>query len=260
MRSPGWSGVAARAHPPRESGRRRTHRTDAARCNRTGSSACSAGRARRSARAACRTGGSWSTRARSSMRRTGQSTAEESVRRLLLRNVIARPRVLAAAMLPARILAGSGTAAAGCPHRHHAFARAAANAERQLPQRIGAPFRPGDELAAPAEPRAKRSCSPAASWANCSATCTARPGGCSPATAVQPSAPAGRAVAVRSTHTTATSISRGSWREGTSMRWRRRRTPIVVNSAGCGAAMKEYGDLLAGDPRTRSERGRSRRA
>ncbi|MCZ7576607.1 MAG: (Fe-S)-binding protein [Dehalococcoidia bacterium] len=25
--------------------------------------------------------------------------------------------------------------------------------------------------------------------------------------------------------------------------------PIVVNSAGCGAAMKEYGDLLSGDPR-----------
>jgi len=24
--------------------------------------------------------------------------------------------------------------------------------------------------------------------------------------------------------------------------------PIIVNSAGCGAAMKEYGDLLAGDP------------
>src|SRR5690606_6551050 len=26
-------------------------------------------------------------------------------------------------------------------------------------------------------------------------------------------------------------------------------TPVVVNSAGCGAAMKEYGDLLAGDVR-----------
>ncbi|MGH2632891.1 MAG: 4Fe-4S dicluster domain-containing protein, partial [Tepidiformaceae bacterium] len=74
---------------------------------------------------------------------------QRRLRKTLLRNVIARPRMLAMAMLPARRLADSPIRRSAVRSRLIRLLGPLANAERQLPREIGAPFRPGDELAQP---------------------------------------------------------------------------------------------------------------
>ena len=92
-------------------------------------------------------------------------------------------------------------------------------------------------------------CLPAASWASCLGMCIARRSGFTSGPEYRWRLQRARAAAGRFTPTTVTLHSRGSSRGRTSAALERTSGPIVVNSAGCGAAMKEYGDLLAKEPR-----------
>ena len=59
-----------------------------------------------------------------------------------------------------------------------------------------------------------------------------------------------RAAAARSTPTAATTRARSRWPSARSTRSRRRGVDaVVVNTSGCGAHMKAFGTLLAGEPR-----------
>lgn len=169
------------------------------------------------------------------------------LRRLVLRKVVARPRVLAAMVAPARWFAGSPVR--GVVRRLgvlRLLGRLGAG-ERQLPQRVGQPFRPGDALAQPDEARER-----ALLFSGCvmgelfgdvhraTGRVLARAG-----VAVQ--APPGQGCCgALHAHDGDLDFARGLARkniaafEGSDL-------TIVVNSAGCGAAMKEYGDLLSGD-------------
>lgn len=168
------------------------------------------------------------------------------VRRFALRNVVARPRVLAAVVAPARWWAGS------LPRK--AFRRAPlrwlparlAAMEAQLPRRPGRPVRPGTPLAEP-----RNAVSEAVLFTGC--VMGELFGGVHRATARVLARRGVRAVAAAGqgccgalhAHDGDLAFARELARrnidalEGD--------TPIVVNSAGCGAAMKEYGQLLHAD-------------
>lgn len=178
------------------------------------------------------------------------SRQNRRMRRFVLRQVVARPRVLALALAPARILAGSklrmfatrtGTLRLLGPLRQ---------AERQLPEHIGRPFHAGDVLA-----RAERPESEAIVFTGCvmgelfgdvhraTGRVLARNG-------VQGLAPGGQGCCgALHAHDGDIDFARRLARKNIDALEHTGDTPIVVNSAGCGAAMKEYGDLLAGDPR-----------
>lgn len=169
-------------------------------------------------------------------------------RRLLLRNIIARPRVLAAAMAPARVLAGSKlrTVAARTPLLR--LLGPLRDAERQLPDRVGAPFRPGDALAVPADARHE-----AVLFTGCvmgelfgdvhraTGRVLARAGVHAEATPGQGCCGALHA------HDGDLDFARRLARANIEALEHTGDRPIVINSAGCGAAMKEYGDLLRND-------------
>ncbi len=173
--------------------------------------------------------------------------SQRRLRRLILRNLIARPRVLAAALKPARWYA---TMPLRSLMRKSGMLRLfgpLGQSERQLPARMGKPVRPGDRLAQP-----KVVESTAVLFTGCvmgelfgdvhraTARVLARSGVAAEATAGQGCCGAlhahdgdidfARELARKNIDALVDSIE-----------------PIIVNSAGCGAAMKEYGDLLSGD-------------
>lgn len=170
-----------------------------------------------------------------------------SVRRFVLRQVLGRPRVLAGVFTPIRALANSrirrATARTGILGAIPPLERS----ERMLPARIGAPVRAGDKLPAPPNPRAR-----AVLFTGCvmgelfgdvhraTARVLARAGVHAEATAGQVCCGALHAHGGDLDFARKLARANIDALEGTG-------TPIVVNSAGCGAAMKEYGDLLAGD-------------
>jgi glycolate oxidase iron-sulfur subunit len=172
------------------------------------------------------------------------------LRRWALRNAIARPRVLAALLAPARAYRASRLRLAVRRSGILRLAGRAVWAEGQLPASGGAPFRAGHAL--PAISAARRG--EAVVFTGCvmselfgdvhraTGRVLARLG-------IEARAPAGQGCCgALHAHDGDLAFARelarrnidGLGAEG---------PPIVVNSAGCGAAMKEYGDLLAGDRR-----------
>lgn len=186
-------------------------------------------------------------RARAQLAGTPGVQAQRRLRRLMLRNVIARPRLLAAAMAPARWYTGSrvrGTVRGTGVLR---LLGRLGTGERQLPARSGRPFRPGDALAQPVEARER-----ALLFSGCvmgelfgevhraTGRVLARAGVAAEAPAEQGCCGALHA------HDGDLEFARKLARQNIAA-FEGSDLPIVVNSAGCGAAMKEYGDLLSGD-------------
>ncbi|MCC7362811.1 MAG: 4Fe-4S dicluster domain-containing protein [Dehalococcoidia bacterium] len=172
---------------------------------------------------------------------------QRRLRSFALRNVVARPRVLAAMVAPARWYAGSPLR--GLVRRTRllrSFGRLAVM-EAQLPRRPGKPVRPGDTLAAPLGAAARVTL-----FTGCVMSelfggvhrATARVLARSHVAAV--ATPGQVCCGALHAHDGDLAFARDLARknidalEGGDI--------IVVNSAGCGAAMKEYGQLLAHDP------------
>lgn len=169
------------------------------------------------------------------------------LRRFMLRNVIGRRPALAAAMAPLRWYAGSPVR--GVVRRSgvlRLLGRLGAG-ERQLPGRVGRPFRPGEQLTQPGNARGR-----ALLFSGCvmgelfgdvhraTGRVLAREG-------IAVEAPNGQVCCgALHAHDGDLAFARHLAQrniaafEGSDL-------PVVVNSAGCAAAMKEYGDLLAAD-------------
>jgi len=173
---------------------------------------------------------------------------QRRLRRFVLRNVVARPKVLGAAISPLRWYAGSTLRRLVRWSRLLRPLGRLEAGERQLPGRVGPPFRPGGGLAQPVEAHGR-----ALLFSGCvmgelfgevhraTGRVLARAG-----VAIEAPAEQGCCGALHA-HDGDLDFARKLARrniaafEGSGL-------PIIVNSAGCGAAMKEYGDLLAGDP------------
>lgn len=178
---------------------------------------------------------------------------QRKLRKLLLRNVVARPRVLAAAMLPVRKLADSRIRRVAVRSRILRLLGPLGSAERQLPARIGSPFRPGDQLAQPESPQGEAivftGCVMGEIFGNvhrATGRVLARNGIAATATIGQVCCGA------LSAHDGDIDFARVQARRNIDALQPADgvvETPIIVNSAGCCAAMKEYGDLLSGDDR-----------
>jgi glycolate oxidase iron-sulfur subunit len=169
-------------------------------------------------------------------------------RRLVLRNFIARPRVLATVLAPVRAFASSPLRKVARATRALRLLGPLGRAEAQLPATVGLPFRAGDLLAQPANPEREAELftgcvmgelfgevhrATGRVLARSGVALTARPdqGCCGALHAHDGDLDFARHLARKNID----AFEGGN-------------TPIVVNSAGCGAAMKEYGDLLSDDP------------
>lgn len=173
---------------------------------------------------------------------------QRRLRRFLLRRVIARPRVLAVLIAPARWYAGSLVRRAW---RRLPVSRVGrfGSLESQLPRNPGRRFPAGAPL--PDVPGATQSailftgCVMGELFGNvhrATARVLARAGVQAVAAASQGCCGALHA------HDGDLEFARRLARRNIDGLEDDAGTPIVVNSAGCGAAMKEYGDLLSGDP------------
>lgn len=175
--------------------------------------------------------------------------SQRRLRKLLLRQVIARPRVLATLLAPARAYSGSRLRRLAQRGPLLRVLGPFRTAERQLAGNPGAPVRPGDTLA---RPNARSS--EAILFTGCvmgelfgdvhraTARVLARSGVGAIAATGQGCCGALHA------HDGDIDFARKLARRNIDGLARTGTMPIIVNSAGCGAAMKEYGDLLAGDP------------
>jgi glycolate oxidase iron-sulfur subunit len=165
------------------------------------------------------------------------------VRRLALRQVVARPRVLGAALAPARRFAAwrlRGLAERLLPGRLRTLAR-------QLPSNQGPPFRLEEAAAGPADGE------PVLLFAGC--VMRELFGGAQRATVrvlaragARVGAPAGQGCCgALHAHEGDLAFARRLAKANIAA-FEGAEGAIVVNSAGCGAAMKEYPQLLAGEP------------
>ena len=173
--------------------------------------------------------------------------SQRRLRRLMLRNVIARPKVLAAVLAPPRWYAGMPLRSLMRRSGLLRLAGPLGKSERQLPARLGKPLRPGDRLPQPRIPL-----STAVLFTGCvmgelfgdvhraTARVLARSAVAAEATVGQGCCGALHA------HDGDLDFARKLARENIDALGGSAE-PIIVNSAGCGAAMKEYGDLLSGD-------------
>jgi glycolate oxidase iron-sulfur subunit len=169
------------------------------------------------------------------------------LRRFFLRQVIARPRVLPFAIAPARWFARSWLR----PIARRLLLRRAgmlARGEAQLPRRPGAPFRPGAVL-----PHVEGASQEAVVFTGCvmselfghvhRATVQVLAG-----RGVQPIVPRGQlCCGALHAHDGDIDYARKLARKNIEALEPTGDAVVVVNSAGCGAAMKEYGDLLKDD-------------
>ncbi len=170
-------------------------------------------------------------------------------RRLLLRQVIARPRVLAAAMAPARLLAGSKLRRLAVRTGIVRMLGPLCQAERQLPAHIGPPFRAGGVLARADDPVAEAIVFTGCVMGELFGDVHRATGRVLARNGVQGIATPGQGCCgALHAHDGDIDFARRLARKNIDALERTGDTPIVVNSAGCGAAMKEYGDLLANDP------------
>ena len=172
------------------------------------------------------------------------------VRKFLLRNVIARPRVLAATMAPARWYANSFVRRLA---RRSGLLRGRLGAmESQLPRNVGKPYRPANTASPSAAANAgttsgvlftgcvmgelfgnvHRATERVYARAGIGLKATPGQGCCGALHAHDGDLEFARKLARKNIGALETTTG-----------------PIVVNSAGCGAAMKEYSDLLSGDPK-----------
>lgn len=178
---------------------------------------------------------------------TGNS--QRRIRRLLLRNIIARPRVLAALLAPARVysrLPGRPLLRRGLSNR---LLRTLARAENQLPDAVGRPFRPGDVLAAPERPAGEAVVFTGCVMGEIFGDVHRATGRVLAACGIQGEATVGQACCgALHAHDGDIDFARHLARRNIAGLEKTGDLPIVVNSAGCGAAMKEYGELLSGDP------------
>jgi glycolate oxidase iron-sulfur subunit len=172
------------------------------------------------------------------------------VRRFLLRNVIVKRRVLGPLMAPARKLADSWLRTFAVKTGLIRLLGPLAGLERQLPRHVGDAFWPGDALAQPERVEGE-----AVLFTGCvmgeifgdvhraTGRVLARRGVAANATKGQVCCGALHA------HDGDLEYARRLARENIDALEATGDTPIVVNSAGCGASMKEYGDLLRDDPK-----------
>ena len=172
-----------------------------------------------------------------------KARGQRRMRRFVLRNVVARPRVLAAAVAPARWYANSFVR--GLVRRTGVLRGRLRAMESQLPRKAGKPYRPGDSEPGESAGVLFTGCIMGELFGNvhrATERVYARAGMLLDATSGQGCCGALHA------HDGDLQFARKLARkniaalEGTA-------GPIVVNSAGCGAAMKEYGDLLVKDKR-----------
>jgi glycolate oxidase iron-sulfur subunit len=168
------------------------------------------------------------------------------IRRLVLRGVIARPRVLAAAVAPARWYAGSAFRGALRPLAKR-LGRFGAM-EAQLPRRVGAPFRPGEALAQPATPAGEAVLLTGCIMGELFGDVHRATGRVLARAGIAATAPEGGCCGALHAHDGDLDFARTLARRNIAAFEASAGSPVVVNSAGCGAAMKECGDLLAGDP------------
>lgn len=173
---------------------------------------------------------------------------QRRVRKFVLRNVVARPRVLAAVIAPARWYANSFVR--GLVRRTGLLRGRLKAMEAQLPRKIGRPFRAGAGTESPGA--AARfdgvlftGCIMGELFGNvhrATQRVYARAG-----IALEASPGQGCCGALHA-HDGDIEFARKLARKNIAA-LEATTGPIVVNSAGCGAAMKEYGDLLANDRR-----------
>jgi len=174
-----------------------------------------------------------------------------ALRRFVLRNVIARPRVLRLAVVPARVLAIRPLRRLVRITRVLRLVPMAVQLEAQLPDRVGPPVRAGAPLPQPAHVENGQ----AVLFTGCvmgeifgdvhraTASLLTRRG-------VRVEAPASQGCCgALHAHDGDLEFARQLARRNIDGLDATGPAPIVVNSAGCGAAMKEYGDLLADDAR-----------
>lgn len=173
-----------------------------------------------------------------------QQRGQRRFRRFLLRNVVARPRVLASAMAPARWYTNS--LLRGLVRRTGLLRGRLRSMEAQLPRKVGKPYRPGDaEPAAAPDGVLFTGCIMGELFGNvhrATERVYARAG-----IRLEASPGQGCCGALHA-HDGDLAFARKLARKNIAA-LENTAGPIVVNSAGCGAAMKEYGDLLARDRR-----------
>ena len=163
------------------------------------------------------------------------------LRKFVLRNVVARRRVLAVAVAPARWYANSFLRKA--VRRTPLLRGRLRSMEAQLPRRVGKPFRPTDAGELPADGVLFTGCVMGEIFGNvhrATERVYARAGIRLDATPGQGCCGALHA------HDGDLDFARKLARKNIAA-LENTPGPIIVNSAGCGAAMKEYGDLLSGD-------------
>lgn len=183
------------------------------------------------------------------------------LRRRLLRNVVARPHALAIATAPLRWYAGLRL---GAVLRRSGLSRLLGRigqAEAQLPARMGPPFRPGHALEAPAEARIEALLFTGCIMGELFGDVHRATGRVLARNAIRAAAPEGQGCCgALHAHDGDLDFARKLARRNIELFERHGEAPVVVNSAGCGAAMKDYGDLLAGDARfaARAQRFSSR--
>ncbi|MCC6383018.1 MAG: 4Fe-4S dicluster domain-containing protein [Dehalococcoidia bacterium] len=170
------------------------------------------------------------------------------LRRLVLRNLVARPGVLAAAVAPVRWFAGSRTRRLAVKAGLLRLPSMVGRLEKQLPHAPGRPLRAGDAL-----PEVEAASSRAVLFTGCvmgelfgnvhraTARVLARAG-------IQALAAPGQVCCgALSAHDGDLAFARGLARRNIEALELVGEDPIIVDAAGCGAALKEYEQLLAGD-------------
>ncbi len=181
---------------------------------------------------------------------------QRRLRRFVLRRVVAQRRVLGAVMAPARWWAGSRLRRLARPLLRR-LGRVG-TMESQLPGRVGKPFRPSTSPPGPLSTAVERGSAAPPTEVVVLTGCimgelfgdvhraTAR---VLAACGVAASAPEGQGCCgALHAHDGDLEFARKLARGNIAAFEQRGDLPVVVNSAGCGAAMKEYGDLLARDP------------
>lgn len=172
---------------------------------------------------------------------------QRRLRRFVLRNVIARRRVLAAAMAPLRWYAGGPLR--GVVRRSGALrlmGRLGAG-ERQLSEQVGRPFRPGEALAQPGEVRGHALLFSGCVMGELFGDVHRATGRVLARAGIAVEAPVGQGCCgALHAHDGDLEFARKLARRNITA-FEGSDVPVVVNSAGCAAAMKEYDDLLAGD-------------
>ena len=175
---------------------------------------------------------------------------QRALRKIVLRHVVADRLMVRLAMLPARVAARRPVRALARKSGVLRIVPGLARMEAQLPQHIGRPFRAGGRLAQPRSKAAGR----AVLFTGCvmgelfgrvhraTGRLLARRGIACEAPADQLCCGALHA------HDGDLAYARKLARKNIDAFEESAPAPIVVNSAGCGAAMKEYGELLADDP------------